>query len=164
MHAIGSLEYTIERRKEIQKSGRKFVLTNGCFDILHAGHVHVLTQASKLGFVCVAVNSDSSIKSLKGPERPIINEDYRLMTVNALKPVSNVFLFKTRRLDREIKLIKPDIYVKASDYTKDTIDPYEKEALQKVGCELKFVPILYGLSTTEIIDKIKNYERRSKIT
>lgn len=81
------------------------------------------------------------------------------MTVNALKPVSNVFLFNTRRLDREIRLIKPDIYVKASDYTEDTINQYEKEALQEVGCEIKFVPILYGLSTTEIIDKIRNYER-----
>tara|TARA_B100002019_G_scaffold291104_1_gene310348 strand:- start:727 stop:1206 length:480 start_codon:yes stop_codon:yes gene_type:complete len=159
MHAIGSLEYTVERRKEIRHLGQKFVLTNGCFDILHAGHVHVLTQASKLGFLSVAVNSDSSVKSLKGPERPIVNENYRLMTVNALKPVSNVFLFNTRRLDREIRLIKPDIYVKASDYTEDTINQYEKEALQEVGCEIKFVPILYGLSTTEIIDKIRNYER-----
>lgn len=159
MHAIGSLEYTVERRKEIRKLGKKFVLTNGCFDILHAGHVHVLTQASKLGFLSVAVNSDSSVKSLKGPERPIVNENYRLMTVNALKPVSNVFLFNTRRLDREIRLIKPDIYVKATDYTEDTINQYEKEALQEVGCEIKFVPILYGLSTTEIIDKIRNYER-----
>lgn len=159
MHAIGSLEYTIERREEVRRMGKKFVFTNGCFDILHAGHVHVLTQASKSGFVCVAVNSDSSVKSLKGPERPIVNENYRLMTVNALKPVSNVFLFNTRRLDREIRLIKPDIYVKASDYNKDTIDRYEKEALDSVGCEIKFVPILYGLSTTEIIDKIRNYER-----
>lgn len=159
MHAIGTLEYTIERREEVRKIGKKFVLTNGCFDILHAGHVHVLTQASKLGFLCVAVNSDSSVEDLKGPERPIINENYRLMTVNALKPVSNVFLFSTRRLDREIRLIKPDIYVKASDYDKNTINQHEKEALESVGCEIKFVPILYGLSTTEIIDKIRDHER-----
>ena len=149
----------MKRREEVRRMGKKFVLTNGCFDILHAGHVHVLTQASKLGFLCVAVNSDSSVKKLKGPERPIINENYRLMTVNALKPVSNVFLFSTRRLDREIRLIKPDIYVKASDYDKNTINQYEKEALESVGCEIKFVPILYGLSTTEIIDKIRDHER-----
>lgn len=156
MHTIGSLEYTVERREQIRHRGEKFVLTNGCFDIIHAGHVHSLTQASKLGFLCVAVNSDSSVRNLKGPNRPVVEEHYRLMTVNALKPVSNVFLFNTSRLDREIRLIKPDIYVKSSDYDMDSIDSSEKKALEDVGCEIKFIPLLYGLSTTSIIDKIKS--------
>lgn len=158
MHEIGSLEYTVERREQIRQLGKKFVLTNGCFDLIHAGHIHSLTQASKLGFLCVAVNSDSSIRKIKGASRPIINEQYRLMTVNALKPVSNVFLFNTPRLHREIRLIKPDIYIKSTDYNMDTIDPQERDALTQVGCEIKFIPLLYGLSTTSIIDKIKNYE------
>ena len=156
MHKIGTLEYTLEQRQKMYSLGIKFVLTNGCFDIVHAGHLQYLTTCSKQGYVCVAINSDKSIKALKGENRPIVEQGWRMMLVNGLKPVSNVFMFDGKRLHEEIKQIKPDIYVKAGDYNMDTINAQEREALLYVGADIQFVPPLYGLSTSSIIDKIKS--------
>lgn len=156
MHKIGTLEYTLEQRNRMRSIGTKFVLTNGCFDIVHAGHLQYLTTCSKKGYVCVAINSDKSVRALKGENRPIVEEAWRMMLVHGLKPVSNVFMFDGKRLHNEIKLIKPDIYVKAGDYDMDSIDPQEREALLYVGADIQFTSTLYGLSTSSIIDKIRS--------
>ena len=155
MSTIGTLTYALERRQEIQARGEKFVLTNGCFDIIHAGHVFSLNQASKKGYLCVAVNSDSSVKALKGDSRPIVEEGWRQMVVSALKPVSCTFLFHQPRLDKEIRLLSPDIYVKAGDYNIDSLDPSELQALRDVGTDIQFTGEIIGLSTSNIVDKIK---------
>ncbi len=156
MHKIGTLEYTLEQRDRMRHLGTKFVLTNGCFDIVHAGHLQYLTTCSKKGYLSVAINSDKSVRALKGENRPIIEQAWRMMLVHGLKPVSNVFMFEGERLHNEIKQLRPDIYVKAGDYNMDTIDAQEREALLYVGADIQFVPTLYGLSTSSIIDKIKS--------
>jgi len=152
---LGTIGSAIEKRAQVRKLGGKFVLTNGCFDILHAGHVFSLMQASKKGYLCVAINSDHSVRTLKGYTRPIQEEGWRQMVVNALKPVSCTFIFNTPRLDKEIRLLAPDIYVKAGDYNVDSLHPSEREALEDVGAKIEFTGTIIGLSTTNIIDKIK---------
>jgi rfaE bifunctional protein nucleotidyltransferase chain/domain len=132
------------------------VLTNGCFDLLHYGHVESLTQAAALGdYLWVAMNSDSSVRALKGIDRPIIPENERAYLLNSLDCISGVTLFENERLTEEILALQPDVYVKSSDYTVDSIDPEEKKALMSVNASLKFVPFVAGHSTSSLIERIK---------
>ena len=150
-----SLKKAVIFRNDVRKKGKSFVLTNGCFDLLHSGHVHSLYEASKLGdYLWVAINSDISIKELKGENRPIISELDRAYIVSNLACVSGVTIFNTKRLDKEILSLKPDIYVKAGDYDKTNIVKIERDALDKVNAKLKFVSFLPGRSTTAIIDQL----------
>jgi len=132
------------------------VLTNGCFDLLHYGHVESLTQAAAFGdYLWVAMNSDSSVRALKGIDRPIIPENERAYLLNSLDCISGVTLFENERLTEEILALQPDVYVKSSDYTVDSIDPEEKKALMSVNASLKFVPFIAGHSTSSLIERIK---------
>lgn len=132
------------------------MLTNGCFDLLHYGHVESLTQAAAFGdYLWVAMNSDSSVRALKGIDRPIIPENERAYLLNSLDCISGVTLFENERLTEEILALQPDVYVKSSDYTVDSIDPEEKKALMSVNASLKFVPFIAGHSTSSLIERIK---------
>ena len=144
-------------RERLRNIGKKVVLTNGCFDLLHVGHVSSLESARALGdSLWVALNSDKSIKNLKGDSRPIFIEKERAHMLCALEVVDGIFIFSGDRLVDEILQFRPDIYVKSGDYTLDTLDPSEHKALVSVGAEIKFVPFVPGFSTTLIIKKIRD--------
>ena len=152
-----SIEDACSKRDEIKKNGKTLVLTNGCFDLLHAGHVYSLSQASKLGdHLWVALNSDSSTKRIKGFERPIVNEIERAYMLKSLSFVHQIVLFDSMTLEEEIGILKPDFYVKSSDYNLDSINLLEKAALSKANTKIEFVDLLKGKSTSDLISRIKS--------
>ena len=139
----------------LRKGGQKVVFTNGCFDILHAGHVTYLEAAKAQGDVLVlGLNTDASVRRLKGPERPINNELDRAKVVGALKSVDYVVLFGEQPAEAVIAEVKPDIYVKGGDYTLDTLP--EAKIVQSYGGKVAFIDMVEGRSTTNIINKIKS--------
>ncbi|MBR1696268.1 MAG: D-glycero-beta-D-manno-heptose 1-phosphate adenylyltransferase [Selenomonas sp.] len=139
----------------LRKGGQKVVFTNGCFDILHAGHVTYLEAAKAQGDVLVlGLNTDASVRRLKGPERPINNELDRAKVVGALKSVDYVVLFGEQTAEAVIAEVKPDIYVKGGDYTLDTLP--EAKIVQSYGGKVAFIDMVEGRSTTNIINKIKS--------
>lgn len=139
----------------LRKGGQKVVFTNGCFDILHAGHVTYLEAAKAQGDVLVlGLNTDASVRRLKGPERPINSELDRAKVVGALKSVDYVVLFGEQTAEAVIAEVKPDIYVKGGDYTLDTLP--EAKIVQSYGGKVAFIDMVEGRSTTNIINKIKS--------
>ncbi|MBR4508694.1 MAG: D-glycero-beta-D-manno-heptose 1-phosphate adenylyltransferase [Elusimicrobiaceae bacterium] len=136
--------------KKAKKEGKKVVFTNGCFDILHAGHVRIIEFSKSQGdLLILGLNTDASIKRLKGPSRPINKEKDRAIVVSALQAVDGVVLFKEDTPLNLIKIIKPDILVKGADYTKENVVGREY-AGKVVLC-----PLVKGKSTTNIIKKAK---------
>ncbi len=130
------------------------VVTNGCFDILHVGHLRYLQACKQLGDILVVlVNSDSSVKRLKGPQRPIVPEADRAELVAALGCVDFVALFSEDTPVRMLEIIKPDFYAKGAQYTEDNLP--EMETLRKIGAQVRFVPMVENRSTTNIIDVIR---------
>jgi D-glycero-beta-D-manno-heptose 1-phosphate adenylyltransferase len=150
-----SLKSAVALRRKVQRAGGKFVLTNGVFDLLHPGHVAYLEAARRLagrkGVLFVALNSDASVRRLKGPSRPVMDEAARAFTLSRLRPVDGVVVFRGKRLAREIAALKPDIYCKAGDYTLATLDPSERAALEAAGSKVVFLPFVPGFSTTRLI-------------
>ena len=143
-------------RAELRRTGRRLVLTNGVFDLLHTGHLYYLQQARMLGdALFVALNSDESTRQLKGPSRPVQGEVERAYALGALVCVDGVVIFRAKRLVPEILALRPDIYVKAGDYTRETLDAQERAALDQVGARIEFMPFLPGFSTTGLITRIK---------
>jgi rfaE bifunctional protein nucleotidyltransferase chain/domain len=133
---------------------RKLVFTNGCFDLLHAGHVRYLQQARALGnALVVALNGDASVRALKGPTRPINEEQDRAEVLGALACVDYVTIFQSERVTDLVGQIRPQVYAKGGDYTVDSLDPGERTALENVGAEIKILPLVPGKSTTNIIKK-----------
>jgi rfaE bifunctional protein nucleotidyltransferase chain/domain len=122
-----------------QHRNRTIVLTNGCFDLLHAGHVFSLQQAAKFGELWIALNGDESIRQLKGPSRPIVGERERAYMLAALECVSGIFIFTHQRLIRELEIFRPDIYVKSTEYSLETLHREERLVLAKIGADVKFV-------------------------
>jgi rfaE bifunctional protein nucleotidyltransferase chain/domain len=144
-------------RDGLNAVGRKLVFTNGVFDLLHVGHVRYLQQARALGdALLVAVNGDASVRSLKGPTRPINPEQDRAEVLAALECVTYVTIFPDVRVTNVIAAIKPQIYVKGGDYTIETLDPGERAALEAAGSEIRILSLVPGKSTTAIIEKWKN--------
>ena len=138
----------------LRQGGQKVVFTNGCFDILHAGHVTYLEVAKAQGDVLVlGLNTDESVRRLKGPERPINSELDRAKVVGALKAVDYVVLFGEQTAETVIAEVKPDVYVKGGDYTLDTLP--EAKIVQSYGGKVAFIDMVEGRSTTNIINKIK---------
>jgi rfaE bifunctional protein nucleotidyltransferase chain/domain len=150
-----SLAQAQENRERLRANSRKFVLTNGAFDLLHPGHLFFLQEAARLGDLYVALNSDESVRELKGPSRPILKEMYRAYALSRLEDVKGVVIFRTKRLTEEIRKLKPDIYVKAGDYSLGKLDPGEREALEEVGAEIMFLEFLPTFSTSALIARIK---------
>ena len=135
----------------MRRAGIKFVLTNGVFDLLHPGHRHYLRQAGRRGQVFVALNSNASVRLLKGKDRPIQGEQERARQLARLPMVKGIVIFRKKRLTRQILRLRPDVYVKAGDYTLKKLDPAERAALQKVGARIEFLPFLPGHSTTRLV-------------
>jgi rfaE bifunctional protein nucleotidyltransferase chain/domain len=137
---------------ELPHLGKSTVATNGCFDILHPGHVYFLEEASALGrILVVGLNSDASVRQLKGPERPIFSARHRAYVLAGLQCVTFVCIFNTKRATSFLKALRPDIWVKGGDYTLDTVDRSERAAVLDGGGQIKFIPPLPGFSTTRII-------------
>lgn len=150
-----SMQELLPHRKQYQSLGHKVILTNGCFDLLHAGHIYFLQTAAQMGQVLfVLLNSDQSVQALKGVQRPIIPQLERAYCLAALPYVDRIALFNTPRLDQEILDLSPDIYVKAGDYSRETLDPDERRALETCKAEICFLPHLDGISTSRIIEKM----------
>jgi D-beta-D-heptose 7-phosphate kinase/D-beta-D-heptose 1-phosphate adenosyltransferase len=140
----------------LRGQGRKLVLTNGCFDLLHAGHVRYLQSARALGdALAVAINGDQSVRQLKGEGRPLNNENDRAEVIAALESVDYVVLFPEARVTRLIETVRPAIYVKGGDYTPETLDAEERAALEKTGAEIRIVPFEPGHSTSGLIERMK---------
>lgn len=137
-------------------AGKRVVLTNGIFDLLHTGHLYYLQQARRLGdALFIALNSDASTRALKGPARPVQNEAQRAYALAALACVDAVVIFCEPRLTAEIRALRPDVYCKAGDYTLDKLNPEERAALEAAGTRIEFMPFLPGFSTTNLIAKIR---------
>jgi rfaE bifunctional protein nucleotidyltransferase chain/domain len=144
-----------ERAAQLRAQGRRLVFTNGCFDILHVGHVRYLAAARALGDVlAVGVNGDESVRTLKGTGRPINNERDRAEVLAAVESVDLVTIFPEVRATRVIELIRPDIYAKGGDYTPETLNAEEREVLDKVGAEVSIIPFESGYSTSRIIEQL----------
>ena len=140
---------------EWKKSGQKIVFTNGCFDLIHRGHVEVLSKTADLGEkLIVGLNSDISIKKLKGKSRPIIDENSRALLLAALTFVDAVIFFSEENPLNLITNLKPDILAKGGDYEINTIVGHE--IVRKNGGDVVLVPFVDGFSSTNIIDKIQN--------
>lgn len=134
--------------------GKRLVFTNGCFDLLHTGHVRYLQQARALGdALLVAVNGDASVRALKGPSRPINSEADRAEVLAALACVDFVTVFHTERVTDIARTIRPQVYAKGGDYTIESLDTGERTALQEVGAEIRILPLVPGKSTTNTIEK-----------
>ncbi|SEH30370.1 D-glycero-beta-D-manno-heptose 1-phosphate adenylyltransferase [Selenomonas sp. KH1T6] len=137
----------------LREAGQKVVFTNGCFDILHAGHVRYLQEARAQGDCLVlGLNSDESVRRLKGPTRPINSELDRAEVVGALKSVDYVVLFGEQTAESLIAKVRPAVYVKGGDYTLDTLP--EAKIVQSYGGSVHFVKMVEGRSTTNVIKKI----------
>lgn len=135
------------------KRTKKIVFTNGCFDILHAGHVRYLTAAKSFGDVLiVGLNTDESVRRLKGDSRPINNQFDRAEVLLGLKSVDHVIFFGERTAENLIAEVKPDVYVKGGDYTLETLP--EAKIVQSFGGRVELVNLVAGHSTTNIVEKI----------
>jgi len=137
-----------------KESGKTFVATNGCFDILHVGHVRYLQKTKTFAdYSIVMLNSDSSVKILKGESRPINNENDRAEILTSLSCVDYVVLFNEKSPAKLLEMIKPDFYTKGADYTIETLP--ERDVVEKNNIKVKFIEFVQGKSTTNIINKIK---------
>ena len=137
-------------------AGDRIVFTNGVFDLLHTGHLYYLQQARAQGdALFIALNSDASVRALKGPTRPVQDEEQRAYALAALACVDAVVIFRAERLTAEIRALRPDVYCKAGDYTLDKLNPEERAALEAAGTRIEFMPFLPGFSTTNLIAKIR---------
>ena len=137
----------------LRRGGQRIVFTNGCFDIIHAGHVRYLSTAKAFGDVLiVGLNSDDSVRILKGAGRPLNCQEDRAEVLLALKAVDHVIFFGENTAEKLIAQVKPNVYVKGGDYSLDTLP--EAKIVQSYGGKVEFVKFLDGHSTTKIVDKI----------
>lgn len=142
-------------REKIRAQGRKLVVTNGCFDLLHVGHVTYLENARNFGdALLLGVNSDAAVRNLKGPSRPVNSESDRAAVLAALQSVDGVCIFADPTATKFLTAAKPDIYVKGGDYTLETLNPDERRAVESAGGKIYLVPFVPGKSTTGLLAKI----------
>src|SRR6266513_529214 len=153
---IVGLKELSERSKQLRAAGKKLVATNGCFDLLHVGHVRYLQAARALGdLLAVGLNGDRSVRELKGNGRPITAESDRAEVVAALQCVDLVTIFPQTRATQFIAVIKPAIYVKGGDYSSETLDEEERAVLKEVGAEIRIIPFESGYSTSRLLEQIR---------
>lgn len=139
-------------RQELEAQGVRLALTNGCFDLLHPGHLHLLQVArSKADRLVVGLNTDLSVRSLKGPHRPIQPAAHRALLLAALRPVDYVVLFGDRHAHRLLEAVRPHVYVKGGDYTPESLP--EAPTARRLGIELVLVELRPGLSTTRLASR-----------
>lgn len=153
MNKIVSLAALIEERRRLKLAGKRVVFTNGCFDLLHPGHVRYLQQARALGEVLiVALNSDRSVRELKGPGRPILTEAERSEVMAALGCVDYVMVFDDPTPRETITALLPDVLVKGGDWGVDRI--VGREEVEAAGGQVLSLPFVEGCSTTDVIGRI----------
>ena len=151
---IYNLDCLTSQVEQWKMAGNKVVFTNGCFDIIHRGHIEVLARTADLGDkLIIGLNSDQSIQKLKGKDRPIIDEQSRAILLAALSFVDAIVLFSEDTPLKLISTLLPDVLAKGGDYKIETIVGYE--IVQQNGGKVKLVPFVDGFSSTTIIDKIK---------
>ncbi len=142
------------QRDLLDQQGRRLVFTNGCFDLLHIGHVRYLQGARALGdALAVGLNADASVRALKGDGRPINSQDDRAEVLAALECVDFVTIFDEPRATRLLTQTRPHVYVKGSDYRLETLDPGERAALEQIGARIELVPLVLGESTPHWLAK-----------
>ena len=151
-----SLGQALEWRASLRQRGVTLGATNGCFDLLHRGHAEYLMNArGRCGALIILVNSDASVRSLKGPSRPVNKEQDRAFLLACLGFVDAVTIFNSVRCDQIYKELRPDVYIKGGDYTLETINAEERAVLQGVGADIQFIPFVDGYSTTSTLEKSK---------
>ena len=149
-----------ERSKELRAAGKKLIATNGCFDLLHGGHVRYLQTARALGDgLAVGLNGDRSVGELKGIGRPINNERDRAEVLAALECVDLVAIFPEIRATQFISASMPAVYVKGGDYSSETLNAEERAILQKIGAEIRIIPFEKGYSTSFLLEKLRKAGR-----
>lgn len=142
-------------RSARRANGKTVVVTNGCFDLLHVGHLTYLEAARNLGDeLLVGVNSDQSVRALKGADRPLNAETDRAALLAGLESVAAVVIFPERTATRFLALAQPDIYVKGGDYTLDTLHPEERRAVERAGGKIILQGLVPGRSTTALLTKM----------
>ena len=142
-------------RRKIREEGLRLVVTNGCFDLLHPGHVSCLAAARAEGdALMVGVNGDAAVRFLKGTGRPIVQAVDRALMLAALESVDGVCIFTEIRAMTFLEEVQPDIYVKGGDYTLETLDQEERRVVEKHGGRIVLLPFIPGHSTTELVQKI----------
>jgi len=151
---------TLEQLKGLvgrfRSEGKRIAWTNGCFDIIHAGHVDYLERSKAYGdFLVVGLNSDASVKQLKGEFRPIFSEQDRAKVLCALSAVDFVVIFAEKSPIKIIEQLQPDFYIKGGDYTIDTIDQAERQVVEGYGGKIVLLPMVAGVSSSIIVEKIK---------
>ena len=153
----GKLE---QRVNKLRAAGKKIVATNGCFDLLHVGHVRYLIAARELGdALIVGINGDESVCELKGAGRPINRENDRAEIIAALGCVDLVTIFPEVRATRFLELAAPDVYAKGGDYNQDTLNAEERQVLQKIGAKIDIVPFEHGYSTSDLLARLSKIKK-----
>ena len=156
MGRVLSFKELADWRQGEKTAGRRVVVTNGCFDLLHVGHVRFLQEARGLGdALVVGLNGDTSVRELKGAGRPVNPEADRAEVLAALGCVDAVVVFPEKRATRFLEVAQPDIYVKGGDYRPEDLDADEQTAVKKAGGEVKVLKLTLGRSTTAVLAKVK---------
>lgn len=149
-----TLEEARSKRKKLKQNGDRVVFTNGCFDLLHPGHVHILEESAAQGdYLIVAINSDDSVRRLKGETRPVLDADDRVRILNAFEVVDDTIVFEEDTPRRVIEALSPDVLVKGADYEVDEI--VGADHVQSNGGEVHRVELLSGYGTSDIIRRIR---------
>ena len=152
---ILTLDEVAEFRDQLRREGRKVVATNGCFDLLHVGHLRYLTEARAFGdFLWLGLNGDASVHELKGAGRPLVPEADRAELLAAWRIVDAVTIFPEVRATAFLKAVQPDVYVKGGDYTPESLNPEEGAALKACGARIEIVHLVPGKSTTNLVKKM----------
>ena len=152
---ILTLDQLAAESGRLRSESQRVVATNGCFDILHVGHVRYLTAARKLGDVLVVgLNGDDSVRQLKGEGRPVNREQDRAEVLAALESVDYVTIFPENRATNFLRAAAPAVYAKGGDYTADTLDPGERAVLDEFGSRIEIIPFEKGYSTSELLTRI----------
>jgi len=142
-------------RQMVRETGRRLVVTNGCFDLLHLGHVTYLETARNQGdLLLVGVNADAAVRTLKGAGRPVNSEEDRALVLAALESVSAVTIFPEQTATSFLSFAQPDIYIKGGDYTLETINQDERRVVEKAGGEVVLLSFVEGRSTTATLKKL----------
>ena len=150
-----ALPALVARVAALRAAGGRLVVTNGCFDLLHVGHVRYLQAARRLGdFLAVGINSDASVRALKGPERPLVPEHERAEVLAALACVDAVVIFPEPTAERLVAVLRSDTYVKGDDYTEAALP--EARAVRTYGGEVRLLPTVPGASTSALVQRIRN--------
>jgi D-beta-D-heptose 7-phosphate kinase/D-beta-D-heptose 1-phosphate adenosyltransferase len=152
---LKQLEELLGIRADLRKLGKTVVWTNGCYDLMHAGHIDCLRRAKKLGnTLIVGVNSDESVRRIKGEGRPIHNQDRRAFLLSELISIDYLLICNDENMVKYLRMLQPDIYAKGGDYTLDTMNQEERRTVEEYDGKTIIVPSIHDLPTTSIVDKL----------